>query len=388
MNPSDFADPAGDLVQLTHPDFGAYWSFLPNPLPPADEAAILAEVPRLLSDANHALGQLHDIGRTLPNPDLIVRPYLQREAVLSSRIEGTQTSFFDLVAYEASGQTAALSEAREVSNYVVALETGLRRVDEAGITRELIQDLHRTLLSGARGERFGSAGELRTIQNHVGGGADPATAGFVPPPPARVHDDLDALFHYLSADKPSVPILVEAAWMHYQFEAIHPFLDGNGRVGRIMIPLLLAQRRQLQHPLLYLSPYFEQRRSAYYDHLYGVSSRSRWLEWLRFFLEGVLTQAHAATELADAILALRERWTDRLETAGATRNAQRLADLVLEYAAVSAKTVELRLGVANPTAYATISTLQSEGILREITGRPRNRIYASDELLSLLRTEG
>lgn len=359
-------------------------AFVPGPLPP-DEMPLLALMPRLLAEANHALGELHGIGRTLPDATLLVRPYLRREAVLSSRIEGTRTSFSELVTYEAEGQPALTSDAREVANYVHALESGLRRVHEQpGITPDLVRTLHRSLLSGARGEESGTPGEFRTVQNHIGGGEHPADGVFVPPPPDRMQTALDAFFDYILKPKPDTPVLVEAAWMHYQFEAIHPFIDGNGRVGRLLIPLLLAERRQLEHPLLYLSPYFERRRSEYYDHLFAVSARGEWVEWLRFFLEGVLAQARSAIALADAVLTLRAEWDERLGAAAPT--ARRLAQIVLEHVAVSAPTVRHDLGVTLQTVYNALSTLEAAGIVEEITGRTRGRIYASPELLELLQT--
>lgn len=203
---------------------------------------------------------------------------MRREAVLSSRIEGLHTTHAELVTLEAMGELEAMSGTRDVHNYVVALDYSLRHVREAGISRGLVLEMHRKLMEGARDESFSTPGEFRIIQNHTGNTREHADARFVPPPPGELQDCLAALFLYLAAAKPDTPALVEAAWLHYQFEAIHPFLDGNGRVGRALLPLFLAWRLQLAHPLLYLSPYFERDRGEYYDRLHAVSTRSEWGE--------------------------------------------------------------------------------------------------------------
>ncbi len=386
MNPGSFTSPAGQLIEVRRGD-RPYWSFIPNPLPPAEEAAALANAPRLLADANHALGELHGVGRMLPDPNLLVRPNMRREAVMSSRIEGTQTSFSDVVAFEAAGRPGPqTADTREVGNYVYALEHALGRVHEVGLTRDLILEVHRHLLTGAREAHFGTPGEFRTVQNHIGGGPDPADGVFVPPTPDRMQGAIDRLVDYLGEPKPDLPVLVEAAWMHYQFEAIHPFIDGNGRVGRLLIVLLLAARGHLEHPLLYLSPYFDRHRTEYYDHLFAVSAKSGWAHWLGFFLTGVLVEATSLVQVAERMLTLRDEWHGRLDAAGATPSAHRLADLVLQHVAVTARTVETMLGVSNPTAYNTIRALDNADILDELTGRPRGRVYASKELLSILAT--
>jgi Fic family protein len=223
------------------------------------------------------------------------------------------------------------------------------------------------------------------VQNHIDGRTtDPASARYVPPPPQYVPDAIEALVAYLGRDKPNTPLLVEAAWAHYQFESVHPFLDGNGRVGRLLIPLLLASRRRLSHPLLYLSPYFDRHRTAYYDHLLAVSTDSDWLGWLRFFLQGVREQADEAIRLARAIIALGEAWKERLDGQSANRTAHRLAEFVLQHTAVDARSVENGLGVSTQTAYSAIAALERAGILREFTGRSRGRVYTAPALVDLL----
>ncbi len=385
MDPADFTNPSGELVEALRPDGRTYRAFVPHPLPPPDELGIVSTVPRLLSEASDAFGELRGISRLLPDPNLLVRPYMRREAVLSSRIEGTQASFSDLVTFEATESTASRTDEREVANYVGALDLGLRRAEEQGITLGLIRDLHRRLLSGVRGETFGTPGEFRTLQNHFSGSSRIEDAAFVPPPPAEVTPALEALVAYVRSDRPETPVLVKAAWVHYQFEAIHPFLDGNGRVGRLLIPLILATEGRLEHPLLYVSPHFERRRSEYYDRLFAVSARSDWAGWLRFFLEAVHEQAHAAIAHSGRVLALREDWQARLEAQKAPPTARRLGDLVLETPAVTARSVELALGLQTAqSAYNAIRALEDAGILREITGRARGRIWMADELVALM----
>ncbi len=381
-----FSNPAGRLLSGRSPTGRAYLSFVPNTLPPALDPADLGTVVSLMSEANLALGRLDGVGQILPNPDLLVRPYMRREAVFSSRIEGTRTSFAELLAFEAAQRSPVEPDAREVLNYVVALQSGLHEVRKTGITADLVRDLHRRLMAGTRGAAFASPGEFRHIQNHIGDTADPADARFVPPPPDEMETAMSAFFDYLHAPNPETPVLVEAAWMHYQFETVHPFLDGNGRVGRLLIPLLLSWRNQLSQPLLYVSAYFEQRRGAYYDRLLGVSARGEWTEWLRFFLAAVVEQATRATQLAQAIIALGQEWHRQLTAIRASKTAHRLADLVHGHIAVDAPMVALNLDVRPPTAYSAIATLVRAGILEEYTGRSWGRLYMARELRELIES--
>lgn len=381
MEPADFPRPSGRVILRHSPATGnPYWAFVPEPLPPGAERDALAANAALLAEANRKLGQLDGIGQFLPNPDLLIQPYMRREAVLSSRIEGLHTTHAELATLEVMGELEALSDTRDVHNYVVALDYGLRHVREAGISRGLVLEMHRKLMQGARGERFSTPGEFRTIQNHIGNTREHADDRFVPPPPDELHDCLDGLFAYLAATKPETPALVEAAWLHYQFEAIHPFLDGNGRVGRALLPLFLAWRLQLSHPLLYLSPYFERDRGEYYDRLYAVSTRSEWSEWLRFFLRGVIEQAEEGVSLSRQVIDLGVDWHRRLDERRAPRSAHRLADVALQLMALDAGMAERMLAVSTQTAYNALATLVDAGILVEITGRPWGRVYLAPEL--------
>ncbi|MCC7365601.1 MAG: Fic family protein [Dehalococcoidia bacterium] len=384
MDKATFGKPSGELVPASSALTGRpYFCFVPAPLPPDLTPAELGRVAGLLAAASQAFGRLAGLGQVLPNPDLLVRPYMRREAILSSRIENTHTSFAELVAFEATGADVSPGGAtREVFNYVAAVEYGLRHVMEAGFTVDLVRGIHRTLMRGARGEHYATPGELRTVQNHIGGGSnDPADAHFVPPPAARVPGLLDGLFAYLQ--QAEVSPLIQAAWMHYQFETIHPFLDGNGRVGRVLIPLLFAHRHQMPHPLLYLSPYFERDRSRYYDRLFAVSARSEWVPWLEYFLAAVLDQSNAAVALAQGIVALGPDWHGRLDAMRAPQSAHRLADLVHQHVAVNAQMVRTNLGVSPQTAYNAIDALVAAGILVEMTDRPRDRVWLAGELHAL-----
>lgn len=384
MEPANFSRPSGRVILRHSPATGKpYWAFVPASLPPELEQDAFAANAALLAEANRKLGQLDGIGQFLPNPDLLVQPYMRREAVLSSRIEGLHTTHAELATLEAMGELEAWSDTRDVHNYVVALDYGLRHVPEAGITRGLVLEMHRKLMQGARGEAFSTPGEFRTVQNHIGNTREHTDARFVPPPPDELHDCLDALFGYLAAAKPQTPALVEAAWLHYQFEAIHPFLDGNGRVGRALLPLLLAWRLQLSHPLLYLSPYFERDCGEYYDRLRAVSTLSEWSEWLRFFLRGVVEQADEGVALSRDVINLGADWRRRLDAHRAPRSAHRLADLVLQFMAVDAKMAERMLGVSTQTAYKAVATLVEARILEEITGRPWGRVYLAPELSAI-----
>jgi Fic family protein len=242
-------------------------------------------------------------------------------------------------------------------------------------------------MQGARGERFATPGEFRNIQNHIGGSSNhPAEARFVPPPPDVAMSLMDQFFDYLRVPKADTPILVEAAWMHYQFEAIHPFLDGNGRVGRVLIPLLLAHRNQLEHPLLYLSPYFERDRTRYYDALMDVSTRSAWAGWLEYFLRGVVDQAQAGTDLATRMIELGAEWRRRLDAVRAARSAHRLAEHVQEVIGIDSASAKNFLGVSPQTAYKAIDTLVACGIITEVTGRSWGQFFMATELQEMIET--
>jgi Fic family protein len=380
MDPESFRlSPAGRLVRSP----SGYWAFVPNPLPP--EIPWTVELIALLSEADRALGELAGLGRLLPNPHLLIRPFVRREAVLSSRIEGTQASLSDLYAYEA-GQLALFettSDVREVYNYVRALEYGLEQLQDLPLSLRLIREMHALLLEGVRGERL-TPGEFRRSQNWIGpAGCTLEEAPFVPPPVAEMQEALDAFEKFLHQPL-SLPPLVRLGLIHYQFEAIHPFLDGNGRMGRLLITLLLCAWELLPQPLLYLSAYFEAHRQDYYDLLLAVSQKGAWKEWLTFFLLGVKEQARDAVSRSRRLQILREKYRERLQTARAAARLLQVVDFLFAQPVFTVKRVGDTLGVDFSVAQRYVSHLEEEGLVEEITGQARNRIYRASELLKAI----
>jgi Fic family protein len=335
-----------------------------------------------LADAEAALGRLAGAARLLPDPHLLVQPYLRREAVASTRIEGTQATLVEVFDAEAGDEPLG-ADVEEVVNYVRAMELGLRRLETLPLSTRLIREMHSVLLAGVRG-RERQPGELRTTQNWIGPpGATIETATFVPPPPGELAGLLSDLERFVHED-PQLPPLVQAALIHYQFETIHPFLDGNGRVGRLLIVFFLVVRDRLPSPLLYLSPFFEGRRQAYYEALQGVRQRGELDAWLRLFLEGVQTQANDALARAERLSDLRERY--RASVQATTRGgANRLVDLVFEQPVVNARTVERRLSLSRPAALNALRQLETLGILGPAAEGPRGQLrWRAQEVLQLL----
>lgn len=309
---------------------------------------------------------------------------MRREAVLSSRIEGTQASVADLVLFEASPKASDVSDVREVANYVRALELGVNEDRALPISLRLMRDLHAQLMAGARGVHL-THGEFRTSQNWMGPpGCTLNDATFVPPPPEDMRDALDFFEKYLHAPS-NLPPLVRLAVVHYQFEAIHPFLDGNGRVGRLLISLLLQEWGLLPQPLLYLSAFFERRRSEYYQLLLGVSQKGNWNDWIAYFLTGVSEQSTDVVERARRLFALRERYRAELHSARSSALPLRLVDYLFERPAVTVAQARQVLGVTPRAARMNVVKLERAGIVEEFTGQARNRIYVAKEILDLLR---
>jgi len=354
-----------------------YRAFHPAALPPHPPVALAGEVQGLLSAADRALGRLDGSVLTLPNPDLFVFMYVRKEAVLSSQIEGTQSSLHDLLAAEA--QLVGLHLPRdvdEVVNYVRAMNHGLARLGELPVSVRLIREIHAELMHGVRGGHL-QPGELRTSQNWIGpGGCTLSTATFVPPPPHAVPEALGDLERFLHAED-GLPPLVKIALAHVQFETIHPFLDGNGRVGRLLITFLLTERAVLHKPVLYLSHWFKQHRQAYYDHLQAVRDRGAWEEWLAFFLRGVIAVAGEAAETARRILLLRERHrsaiTDQLGRAAG--NGHKVLESLFDRPIVSVNDVMQLTGTSYVAANSLVSRLMRIGVLSEMTGFARNRRF-------------
>jgi Fic family protein len=366
-----------------------YAAFVPAPLPPDPPLRIDSTLQALLDEANQALGRLDGVTLLLPDPGQFLYSYIRKEAVLSSQIEGTQSSLSDLLLFENEGAPGApLDDVEETSNYIAAMNHGLERIGsgELPLSNRLLREVHALLMSGVRGGDK-APGEFRRTQNWLGG-TRPGNARFVPPPPPEVVPAMSDLEKFLHDDPQPTPILVKAALAHAQFETIHPFLDGNGRVGRLLITLLLCSERVLQQPLLYLSLYFKQNRDTYYDRLQRVRTEGEWEEWLEFFLEGVIAVASSATETARSIRQLIE--TDRRTIHGLGRGAAsalRVHELAGRRIVLSARATTAQLGLSTPTVNAALARLEDAKILREFTGRKRGRLFVYDAYLELLQAE-
>ena len=364
---------------------GGYRAFIPAALPPSPPIAITPEMHVLLSQADRALGRLDGSIQTLPNADLFVAMYVRKEAVLSSQIEGTQSSLADLLAAEA--EILAADRPRDVDelvNYVRAMNHGLRRLSDLPVSVRLIREIHEELLRGGRGRNL-APGMIRDKQNWIGpAGSTLATATFVPPPPGEVQTALSSLERFLHEDS-GLPLLVKIGLAHAQFETIHPFLDGNGRVGRLLITFLLCERDVLAKPVLYLSHFLKAHRAEYYERLQAVRDTGAWEDWLLFFLRGVVATCGEATETARRILALREHdramIADRLSRMAG--KAYRVLDHLYERPIVSVNEVRGLTGTTYPAANDLVSRLVDLGILVEMTGHARNRRFRYDKYVDL-----
>lgn len=357
-----------------------YRTFHPDALPPVVEWT--PRLVRTLSEADQVLGRLAGEGRRLPNPHLLIRPFVQREAVYSSRIEGTQSTLGELLAAEA-GATVERSpeDLREVGNYVAALNHGIKRLDTLPLSIRLVNELHEKLMHGVRGDHA-TPGELRRSQNWIGpAGCTLANATYVPPPPDIMMECLGEWETFLHDQ--SLPALVHAAMAHYQFEAIHPFLDGNGRVGRLLITLLLHHRGVLPMPLLYLSAFFEATRRDYYDALQGVTERSAWEEWLLYFLNGVARQSEDALSRAQRLNQLVDQWRQSI-SGDASPAALRLLDFLAVNPFMTVRKAEEKLGVAYNTAAAALRLLNKRHIIIQINDARRDRVFCAQALLDIL----
>ncbi len=372
---------AGRYVTQT----GGFRAFIPAPLPPKPPTRIAGDLQRLLSQADRALGRLDGSVLTLPNPDLFVFMYVRKEAVLSSQIEGTQSSLQDLLAAEAHILGDRLPrDVDEVVNYVRAMNHGLARLSKLPVSVRLIREIHAELLKGVRGSHL-TPGELRRSQNWIGpAGCTLAEATFVPPPPAEVPAALGALEKFLH-DHDDIPLLVKIGLAHAQFESIHPFLDGNGRVGRLLITFLLCERGALRKPVLYLSHFFKRHRQDYYEKLQAVRDRGDWEGWLAFFLRGVAEVSIEAAETARKILELREQHRKSItEHLGrAAGNGQRVLERLYERPITSVAEVRELLGTTYVGANQIVRRLVALNILSEITGQAHNRRFRYDPYVQL-----
>ncbi len=359
---------------VSHPT--GYRAFIPRPLPPDPPVRLEGTLQALLGEASLGLGRLDGSVHTLPNPDLFVYMYVRKEAVLSSQIEGTQSSLNDLLSVEATGDAPGARDVDEVVNYVRAMNQGLQRLSELPVSVRLIREIHAELLQGVRGSGL-TPGELRRSQNWIGqGGATLATASFVPPPPEEVMGalgDLELFLHRAS----DVPLLIKIGLAHAQFETIHPFLDGNGRLGRLLITFLLCEHGVLQKPVLYLSHYFKVHRQEYYDRLQAVRDHGDWEGWLEFFLKGIVEVSRQAADTAKRILLLREEHRDLIAArlGRAAGNGHRVLQRLYDMPIVNTKQVQELLGTTYAGANQIVARMVEAGILVEVTGQARNRRF-------------
>ena len=362
-----------------------FQAFIPSPLPPNPELILDINLCDWLERANRALGRLDGISTLLPEPSLFLYLYVRKEAVLSSQIEGTQSSFSDLLLYETNEAPGVpLNDVQEVSRYVAALNHGLRRLREGfPLSFRLIREIHEVLLSEGRGSEK-SPGEFRTSQNWINGNR-PGNAQYVPPPPEYVMDCLGPLETFMHDLPMRTPTLIKAALTHVQFETIHPFLDGNGRLGRLLITFLLCSEGALSEPLLYLSLYFKTHRQRYYDLLQQVRLKGDWEQWLEFFLEGVVTTSEQASNTAKRILDLFERDRSRIESTGrGAGSALQVHQMMRKKPIFSINHFASHLELTRPTVTAAIKSLGTLGIIEELTGRQRDRVFVYQDYLNIL----
>jgi Fic family protein len=373
-------DSFGEFV----PTINSLKAFVPANLPPQIEwdSGLVAA----LSYADRAIGQLHGVGLNLPNPDLLITPFIRREAEMSSRIEGTQAQVADIYLFEMKDRTveSKVPDVREVSNYVRALNYGLERKSKLPVCLRLIRDLHKILLEGVRGEDR-AAGEFRKVQNWIGPKGCPIEqASYIPPPPEKLPSVLDAFEKFVNSPTGKIPVLVWLAMVHYQFEAIHPFLNGNGRIGRLLITLLLCSKAILDKPLLYLSAYFERNRDEYYQRLLQVSLRRRWAEWLLFFLRGVTEQSIDAFEKARQLMDLRDEYHEIIRNTKRSALQIRMVDLLIEYPVLTTVFVRDHFNITYPAAQSNIDKLVKAGILKAVSAAKRHKLFIAEKVLEII----
>lgn len=377
-----FSTRAGRCRKQSGPE--PYACFIPAPLPPNPPIKYDERLQALTEKAGTALGRLDAITTHLPGPELLLYTYIRKEAVLSSQIEGTQSSLSDLLLYEnAETPGVPLDDVREVSNYVAALEHGVKRLKELPISLRLVKEIHKILLQGARGSHK-EPGEFRRSQNWIGG-SRPGNARFVPPPPEEVLPAMGALEKFIHGDPVQTPTLIKAGLVHVQFESIHPFLDGNGRLGRLLIPFIMIAEGAIASPLLYLSLYFKQRRQDYYDALDRVRTHGDWEAWLAFYLEGVAEVAEQASATANKLVAVANEHQAVIKTLGRPKfSALRVHELFKKRCVLSIPVICKELGLSFPTATKALGHLVRLGFVKEISGKRRHRVFAYDTYLKTL----
>jgi len=357
-----------------------YKAYEPCPLPP--EIVWDTRLVRILSQADQLLGRLVGEGRRLPNPHVLIRPFVRREAVYSSKIEGTQATLGELLAAEAGAATERSPEdLREVGNYVAALEHGMKRLKTLPLSLRLVREIHEKLMRGVRGDHA-TPGEFRRTQNWIGRpGCTLADASYVPPPPDALGKHLGDWEKFLHDE--SLPPLAHAALMHYQFETIHPFLDGNGRVGRLLITLCLHARGVLPDPILYLSAFFEATRNDYYGSFRAITAQGDWTGWLEYFFNGVARQSEDALSRAERINRQLAKWRDDF-SAGGSKAPLQLIDMIGANPFLTPREVERRLGVSYNTVMRAIEALETAGMLEKVGDSRRDRVFCARKILNIL----
>ncbi len=377
--------PFNSRAGKTVPQGTGYLAYVPAPLPPDPPIVFDAEMIRVLSEADLALGQLSGIASLLPNPDLFVAMYVKKEAVLSSQIEGIQCTLDEVLQHERDDEGVRTKAIGEVVNYVNAMNHGIKRLETLPLSLRLIREIHSHLLHGVRGENK-DPGEFRRTQNWIGPqGCTLSTATFVPPPVPEMMESLANLELFLH-DRASMPLTVQCALIHAQFETVHPFLDGNGRIGRLMVSLLLHERSVLRQPLLYISLFLKENRTEYYDRLMDVRKNGNWEGWIKFFLTGITQVSNEAAVTAQRIVEFRENTMIKARAFG--RNELALIDLLFKYPIMDIRTAERLLNCTYVTASTALQNLAKDGCVAEVTGQKRNRLFKFVGYLNLFESEG
>lgn len=381
MKTTDFNKNAPGKVIKT---LEGYYAFIPDPLPPQLEWS--NKLLGSLALAERSIATLEEVGKAFPVPHIVARPFIRKEAVLSSQIEGTRTTFQELLTYEAQQLSlfGDVEDRQEVQNYVHALDYGLKRLETLPISIRLIREIHGILMKGVRGEGM-TPGEVRRSQNWIGRpGAILEEARFVPPPVSEMHDCLSDLEKFIHQES-DLPSLIKVGLIHYQFETIHPFLDGNGRIGRLLITFLLVVWNLLSQPLLYLSLFIEKNRTEYYDRLFDVTRKGNWEAWLLFFLDGVHEQADDAVNRIQALQKLRLEYKKLFSK---DRSRENLSAMVDYFISTPISSIKQAIEATNLGSFVTvqgyIEKLEKLGVLREVTGKARGRIYSADKILRVL----
>ncbi|MFZ0786884.1 MAG: Fic family protein [Candidatus Acidiferrales bacterium] len=376
IDPKSFASGPGRLVEIAN----GHFAFVPNPLPPPLEYE--ARIISPLEEAARALGQLDGIGRTLPNPHMLIRTFQQREALLSSRIEGTVADPQQLLFAEVDKTKTPAENVKEVRNYVDALNFSLNQLQRLPVCLRLIRDAHRKLMRGVRGQDQ-RPGDFRDVQNYVGKQGGFGNARYIPPPVVQMNDALECFEEFLH-EETRIPPLIRLALVHYQFEAIHPFRDGNGRIGRLLLALLLCDWKLLSKPLFYLSGYFDHHRDEYFDHLLSVSQRGTWNDWILFFLVGVAEQAKDAVDRAQKLLALRDAYRVKMQSSHAPGSCLVLIDTLFELPALTVPLAAKKLNQSYAGAKLNVLKLVSAGILKEASKTQHPKLYVAPGILELV----